>query len=113
MSAVAYWFRHDLRLGDNPALCQALAQADTLLPVVCLDDSWQPHSSWPFARLSPARQRVRADAIAALDAALQARGSRLLLLHGAPQQVLPPLLARHDVQHIVAEDIVEQQHVVQ
>ena len=105
MSAVLYWFRHDLRLGDNPALCQALAQADSLLPVVCLDDSWQPHSPWPFARLSPARQRVRADALAALDAALQARGSRLLVLHGAPQQVLPPLLARHGLQHIVAEDI--------
>ena len=68
MSAVLYWVRHDLRLGDNPALCQALAQADSLLPVVCLDDSWQPHSPWPFARLSPARQRVRADALAAAPA---------------------------------------------
>ena len=31
------WFRHDLRLSDNPALCAAAARGD-VLPVYILDD---------------------------------------------------------------------------
>ena len=34
---LVYWFRSDLRLGDNPALHAACASAGRLLPVYCHD----------------------------------------------------------------------------
>ena len=37
MPTLIYWFRNDLRLHDNPAFCQAAAQASALLPVYCQD----------------------------------------------------------------------------
>ena len=32
------WFRNDLRLGDNPALSQAVAAGGEVVPVYILDD---------------------------------------------------------------------------
>ena len=37
MTIAIHWFRQDLRLADNPALCQAVARGD-LLPIYILDD---------------------------------------------------------------------------
>ena len=31
------WFRRDLRIGDNPALLEAIAAADEIVPVFILD----------------------------------------------------------------------------
>ncbi|MBC7135841.1 MAG: deoxyribodipyrimidine photo-lyase, partial [Oceanibaculum nanhaiense] len=35
---VLLWFRQDLRLADNPALCAAMASGQPVLPVYILDD---------------------------------------------------------------------------
>jgi len=32
-----FWFRRDLRLGDNPALLSAIAEGDEVVPVFILD----------------------------------------------------------------------------
>ena len=31
------WFRRDLRIGDNPALCAAIESADEIVPVFILN----------------------------------------------------------------------------
>ncbi|MSX18974.1 MAG: deoxyribodipyrimidine photo-lyase, partial [Actinobacteria bacterium] len=31
------WFRRDLRIGDHPALCEALKNSDEIVPVFILD----------------------------------------------------------------------------
>ena len=33
------WFKTDLRLNDNEALFQAIAQSDIVIPVYCIDES--------------------------------------------------------------------------
>ena len=33
-----FWFRRDLRLGDNPALLAAFDEADEVVPVFIMDD---------------------------------------------------------------------------
>jgi deoxyribodipyrimidine photo-lyase len=38
MTASLLWFRHDLRLGDHPALVAAMADGAPVLPVFVLDD---------------------------------------------------------------------------
>jgi len=83
---IVVWFRQDLRLADHPALSAAVAAGAPVLPVFVLDESgdWAPGGAsrwWLHGSL------------AALDADLRARGSRLLLRRGPALDVLPRLLA--------------------
>ena len=94
MKTALYWFRNDLRLHDNPALMQACAQADALLPVFCLDSASAAHRGDPRWGAMPAslhRQRVLLDTLIDLDAQLRALGSGLTVVSGAPSDVLPQL----------------------
>ena len=93
LELVIHWFRNDLRLGDNPALAEACASAGGLIPVYCHDPAVDAPTRWGFARRGAHRRAFLAAALDDLDAALRARGSRLLQLRGAPTEVLP-LLAR-------------------
>ncbi len=80
MRIAIYWFRQDLRLDDNPALCAACAAADALLPVYVLPPD--EDTQWGVKRLGQHRKYVLADTLKELDAGLRRRGSRLLLLDG-------------------------------
>lgn len=89
MSVLIYWFRHDLRLTDNPALHRACAQADRLLPVYC--HAPEETTAWGFARVGPARRAFLAATLDDLKARLAAAGSRLLELQGPAVERLPEL----------------------
>lgn len=72
---VIVWFRRDLRLRDNPALNQAVDTGQPILPVYILDTHGE--------RAMGGASRWWLDkSLRALDAALQARGSRLILRQG-------------------------------
>ena len=82
------WFRHDLRLDDNPALRAALDGGYTPVPVYVHapeeEGEWAPgaaSNAWLHRALS------------ALDADLRHRGSRLLLRRGPSAAVLDTLVA--------------------
>ncbi|GAA4116029.1 deoxyribodipyrimidine photo-lyase [Nocardioides fonticola] len=70
------WFRRDLRLADHPALLAASAQGP-VLPLFVLDDAlWGP--------AGPSRRAYLASSLAALDASLRQRHTRLSVVHGDP-----------------------------
>lgn len=82
------WFRHDLRLDDNPALRAALDGGYTPVPVYVHapeeEGEWAPgaaSNAWLHRSLS------------ALDADLRHRGSRLLLRRGPSAAALDTLVA--------------------
>lgn len=80
---VILWFRQDLRLTDNPALLEALAQGSPILPVFIFDDS-NPQIRHPGgASLWWLGQSLRA-----LDGALGQLGARLHIFRGPAQGVL-------------------------
>ncbi|HEX6550282.1 MAG TPA: deoxyribodipyrimidine photo-lyase [Gammaproteobacteria bacterium] len=88
MSTAIVWFRRDLRLTDNSALRAALASADSVLPVYihdpAADREWAPGAAsrwWLHHSLS------------ALDAALRASGSRLVIRSGDTADELRALIA--------------------
>ncbi|WP_093288197.1 cryptochrome/photolyase family protein [Solimonas aquatica] len=81
------WFRRDLRLTDNPALNAALTQG-RLIPVYIHDEA--SHSPWPAG--GAARWWLH-HSLRALDGALRARGSRLIVRTGESLAVLEALLA--------------------
>ena len=81
------WYRHDLRLDDNPALRAALDQGFTPVPVYVHapqeEGEWRPGAAslaWLHRSLT------------ALDADLRARGSRLLLREGPSAPALHALV---------------------
>jgi deoxyribodipyrimidine photo-lyase len=84
---VLLWFRRDLRLHDNPALAAAIADGGPVVPVFILDETsagaWAPGgaSLWWLHH-----------SLAALDADLRQRGSRLVLRRGRYADEIPKLL---------------------
>jgi len=80
------WFRRDLRLEDNSALAGALAAGNAVVPVYVFDPAEE--GDWP---LGGASRWWLHHALVALEAALQARGSRLILAQGPAADLLPAL----------------------
>ena len=81
-----HWFRSDLRIADNVALADACRRADALAPVFVMDDALLKAHRDAHPRL-----RFLHACLHDLAAALEAAGSRLIVLRGAPQRCLPAL----------------------
>jgi deoxyribodipyrimidine photo-lyase len=80
---VIWWVRRDMRLSDNAALLAAVATGAPVVPLFILDpetEGWGAAPRWRLAR-----------ALAALDGALRAKGSRLILRRGGALEVLQSL----------------------
>ena len=76
-SPVVMWFRRDLRLADNEALCAAAASGP-VLPIFVIDPT--------FANSGAARMVFMLRALRALDAEMD---GALVIQHGDPVDVLP------------------------
>jgi deoxyribodipyrimidine photo-lyase len=80
-----HWFRNDLRLADNRALCEA-ARAQALVPVFVLDPVLLRAS-----RAASPRVRFLLDCLERLARELERRGSQLLVRRGDPAREIPRL----------------------
>lgn len=80
------WLRRELRLDDHPALQAALGRDETVVPVFCFDDDLLGGR-----HASGARTGFLLEALTELDAALRARGSRLIVRRGRPERELTDL----------------------
>ncbi|MEY2844077.1 MAG: hypothetical protein RI920_2114 [Pseudomonadota bacterium] len=98
MSCVLIWFRNDLRVSDQPALMAAVAQAEQLRlplrPVYVWDSAQSQGTRWVAQRMGPHRRTWLTGNVQALDEQLQRLGSRLLVLHGQADALLPTVM-RH------------------
>jgi deoxyribodipyrimidine photo-lyase len=91
MQTTILWFRRDLRLHEHPALRAACELADRLVPVFVFDDRLirGRHASGP-------RTHFLLECLRDLDAALQKRGTRLVVRHGRPERELAELAHETD-----------------
>ncbi|MEA4909620.1 MAG: deoxyribodipyrimidine photo-lyase [Anaerolineaceae bacterium] len=85
MNDVIWWLRRDLRLNDNPALQQALARGQGLVPVFILDDDL-------IRNAAPVRLDFLYAGLHDLDARLRRLGSRLIVRRGPAETVLVQLV---------------------
>ena len=77
------WFRRDLRLSDNPALVEAAAVDERVLPLFVIDPAvWEPASE--------IRRAYLVDSLHALNDSL---GGALVVRHGDPAVVVPEVAA--------------------
>jgi deoxyribodipyrimidine photo-lyase len=95
-----FWFRRDLRLGDNPALWEAVArtrdEGGRLLPVYV----WERREQRPWAPGGAARWWLWRS-LTALDGELRRRGSRLALGQGSPSVALPGMASAAGADRVV------------
>lgn len=80
------WFRRDLRVRDHPALREALAGHERVVPVFCLDDRLL-HGR--FA--SGPRTQFLLESLEDLDRGLRDRGGALVVRRGPPERELGEL----------------------
>jgi deoxyribodipyrimidine photo-lyase len=85
------WFRHDLRLDDNPALRAALDEGFTPIPVYI--DAPDEEGDWAPGGASQAWLHR---SLTSLDVELRRRGSRLLVRQGPTEQALQALVRACD-----------------
>lgn len=79
MPTYIHWFRRDLRLRDNPALQAALqASGGLVVPLFILDDA-----ILRAPEIGAARVAFLLGSLRALDQALRAAGSRLIMRRGS------------------------------
>jgi deoxyribodipyrimidine photo-lyase len=88
MSTALLWFRQDLRLADNPALRAAATAAKHVIPVFI----WNPEEEGAWAPGAATRWWLH-ESLQQLQAALQQRGSRLILQTGPSVEGLLRLAA--------------------
>src|SRR6187402_482637 len=90
------WFRRDLRVHDHPALAAAIRAGSPIAPLFVLDPTIL-HGR--FA--SPNRVWFMLGAVRSLAEALEARGSRLTVRVGRPEDVVPAFASEVDATDVL------------
>ena len=95
-----YWFEHDLRISDNPALTQLARSVDNLVCVYCfntadIDDTYFSHHP-----LGPHRYRFLHEAVDELRTALAEYNVELVVLQGEPVQVIIEFITQNEISHV-------------
>ncbi|XP_042562756.1 cryptochrome circadian regulator 5 [Clupea harengus] len=93
-----HWFRKGLRLHDNPALTAALRDCKQLYPVFILDP-WFPNNT----KIGINRWRFLIGALKDLDCSLRKLNSRLFVVRGKPDEVLPELFRKWKITRLTFE----------
>ncbi|MDH2902770.1 MAG: deoxyribodipyrimidine photo-lyase [Actinomycetota bacterium] len=95
VSPVIFWFRRDLRLSDNPALCDAVRQGEgSLVAVFVIDPALA-------ASVGPARGAYLSETLRALDASLE---GRLVVRRGDPAAELSDVARATGARQVIATE---------
>uniref|UniRef100_A0A8C7Y9A8 Cryptochrome circadian regulator 5 n=1 Tax=Oryzias sinensis TaxID=183150 RepID=A0A8C7Y9A8_9TELE len=93
-----HWFRKGLRLHDNPALMAALRDCKELYPLFILDPYLYDQNRAGINRL-----RFLISSLQDLDCSLRKLNSRLFVVRGKPEEVLPKLFTKWNVTKLTYE----------
>ncbi len=94
-----HWFKHDLRLHDNPALIDA-AGAGQLLCVYVVDPRWFRPSHYQSSHMGKHRWRFLTESLACLDNQLNKLGQKLWIVYGDPIEQLSQLVDGYHVDKV-------------
>ena len=88
------WFRRDLRIGDHPALLEAIKNSDEIVPLFILDKT-------QIAEAGAKLLAYMGQSLRALDESL---GNKLHIIEGDQVEVLKDLIARYNVKEVHISD---------
>jgi deoxyribodipyrimidine photo-lyase len=95
-----FWFRHDLRLHDNAALLNVIAESQRLLCVYIVDAAWFQPTIYQSKPLGAIRWQFIRESLHDLQQQLELLGQTLVIRVGHPETVMSELIAVHDIQII-------------
>ena len=95
-----FWFRHDLRLADNPPLNHLCAQVDRILFVYVLNQEDKLYRTELDDRLGEQKKQFLLQSIDALDRKLRLKAQHLLIVDRPALKTIRELTAKYDVSHI-------------
>jgi deoxyribodipyrimidine photo-lyase len=88
------WFRRDLRIGDHPALLEAIKNSDEIVPLFILDKK-------QIDEAGPKLLAYMGQSLRALDESL---GNKLHIIEGDQVEVIKDLIARYNVKEVHISD---------
>ena len=88
------WFRRDLRIGDHPALLEAIKNSDEIVPLFILDKS----------QIEEAGAKLLAYMGQSLRALDESLGNKLHIIEGDQVEVLKDLISRYNVKEVHISD---------
>ena len=88
------WFRRDLRIGDHPALLEAIKNSDEIVPLFILDKQ----------QIDEAGAKLLAYMGQSLRALDESLGNKLHIIEGDQVEVLKDLIARYNVKEVHISD---------
>jgi deoxyribodipyrimidine photo-lyase len=92
MPTAVFWFRNDLRLHDHPALLEAIAKNDNLLPVYIVDPDNYKGNTLGFSQIGPYRKKFLKESVFSLKQSFQSMGADLIVLSGKSTDLLPEIM---------------------
>lgn len=98
-----YWFRHDLRLTDNPTFNQLCSQVDWLICVYVNGHDKKRESQFPVADFGKSKKTFEQESVLALDKQLRQKKQYLFLAGSPVHETLLELVERYSVTHFGAD----------
>jgi len=90
-----HWFRNGLRLHDNPSLLDACQNSSSILPLYIIDPD-APFAQTAGIRAGAIRANFVLESIREMDQKLKENNSRLVVLLGKPEVILPKVMEQID-----------------
>ncbi|MFB2118947.1 DASH family cryptochrome [Parapedobacter sp. 2B3] len=97
---ILVWFRNDLRIHDNEILLRAAERSQTIVPVYCFDPRYFAETPFGTLKTGALRAAFLRENVAALQRDLRALGGDLLITRGYPEEVLPQIAEKYNVDEV-------------
>lgn len=97
---ILVWFRNDLRIHDNEMLTEAIARADSILPVYCFDPRYFGNTEYGTQKSGYLRTKFLIESVANLKNGLQKLGGDLIIQMGKPEEVLPAVCRQYKISEV-------------
>ena len=97
---ILVWFRNDLRTTDNEVLLTAVQKSDYIIPVFIFDPRYYETNKFGFKNTGENRHQFIINAVYSLKQQMKALGGDLLTYSGYPEEILPQLVLKYDVDEV-------------
>lgn len=97
-----YWFRHDLRMHDNPALVHFINQTDEAIFVFVIDPGWFRPDHYQSSHMGRFRFRFLMESLIELRNKLNSKGQELYIVSGPAMPALSNLIRKYSINIIAA-----------
>ncbi|MGN0002913.1 MAG: deoxyribodipyrimidine photo-lyase [Sphingobacterium composti] len=97
---ILVWFRNDLRTSDNEVLFSAVEKSTFVIPVYIFDPRYYTENKNGFSNTGELRHQYIVNSVAALKQKLQILGGDLLTYEGYPEEIIPQLVQKYEVDEV-------------